>query len=198
MQPMDKYVDETFIETFTGKRFGFLDPQENEVEVYDIANALSKSCRYVGHVSDFYSVAEHCCHLYDFYWDRRTQLDHEDGHGVDYGVRARTVLMHDASEAYLADIARPVKKILPDYQALEAKIEGMLAQKFNLIYPFPVWLKELDTRILLDERKMLQPFASYEWAVDKIGVKPLGVKLQCWSPAQAAREYLHRYNQCKS
>jgi uncharacterized protein len=186
---LDKYRNETFIETFTGKKFGFLDPQQDEVEVYDIANALSKSCRYVGHVSDFYSVAEHCCHLYDYFTSEVSDPTNKE---------SRSVLMHDASEAYLADIARPVKNILPDYQALEAKIEGMLAQKFDLIYPFPKWLKALDTRILLDERKMLQPFASYEWAVDKIGAKPLGVKLQCWSPAQAAREYLHRYNQCKS
>ena len=198
MQPMDKYVDETFIETFTGKRFGFLDPQLDEIHVYDIANALSKSCRYVGHVSDFYSVAEHCCHLYDYYRANETRIGHDDEQGVNYRLRARTILLHDASEAYLADIARPVKKILPDYQKLEAKIEALLAQKFNLLYPFPAWVKEMDTRILLDERKMLQPFATYEWAVDKTGLAPLGVQIQCWSPAQAAREYLFRYDKCKS
>jgi hypothetical protein len=189
MRGLDTYVDELFIETYTGKNFEFLDPKPESVDVFDIANALSKSCRYVGHVSDFYSVAEHCCHLYDFGYNGDQAFTKRD---------RRTLLMHDASEAYLADIARPVKKILPDYQALEAKIEAMLSEKFDLEYPFPKWLKELDTRILLDERKSLQPFAKHVWAVDNTDLKPLGVQIHCWPPAQAAREYLYRYNLCKN
>ena len=49
----------SFIQTFTGKHFNYLDIQLDAIEIEDIANALSNICRFAGHLPEFYSVGQH-------------------------------------------------------------------------------------------------------------------------------------------
>ena len=119
---MTSYTEEDYIETKNGIAFHFLDPQPEEINVWDIAWSLSNQCRYTGHVQKFYSVAEHCCLLYDY----------AKASGVTDKLLLRTILMHDASEAYLTDIARPIKAHIPDYKKLERSEERRVGKECRL------------------------------------------------------------------
>ena len=177
---MTSYTEEDYIETGTGIAFHFLDPQPDEIFIWDIAWSLSNQCRYTGHVTSFYSVAEHCCLLFDY----------AKSTGITDKTFLRTLLMHDASEAYLTDIARPIKAHIPDYKKLEVKIEEAIANKYDLTYPYPPEVRELDTRILMDERSQAMKPSNNVWGVV---ADPLGVKLNFWKPDEAYDEYRKRF-----
>lgn len=87
-----------YIRTFTGRQFWPLDPRADEVEIKDIAHALSNMCRFNGHTKRFYSVAEHCVRVADLF--------RVEGK---FGYPGLLALLHDAAEAYLVDLPRPVK-----------------------------------------------------------------------------------------
>lgn len=160
-----------WIQTATGKQFWPIDPRPHEVCIEDIAHALSMLCRFGGHCRRFYSVAEHSVLL----------------------ARAATAgnklwaLMHDASEAYLVDVPRPLKPFLTGYREAEDKIMRAVAVKFHLRLDMPEEVKRLDVAILMDE--MLQNMAAppARWSTD---TQPIGIKLQFWSPERAREEFL--------
>jgi hypothetical protein len=98
-------------------------PDPETIELEDIARALSKLCRFGGHISGegIYSVGEHSLHVAAQLW--RQFGSHEV---------ALCGLMHDATEAYLSDVIRPVKSLLVQYRAMEAKMAKAIAERFNL------------------------------------------------------------------
>lgn len=167
-----------WIETHTGKQFWFLNPSPEMFDIEDIAHALSMVCRYAGHVTRFYSVAAHCCVIADhFSHDPRLHL---------------TALMHDAAEAYIGDMPRPLKRQLPQFRKVEVRIEQALAETFGLIYPWPKVIKDADLRITLDERRALKPYSTRMWAENSL--MPLGVTIPDWSPERAKWSFLNRYD----
>lgn len=166
-----------WMQTFTGRQFWPIDPRPDEIDLLDVAHGLSMICRYGGHAKRFYSVAEHCCHLFDFAMTRCPQE-----------VLA-WVLMHDASEAYLGDIPRPLKPFLPGYKALEAKMTAAVAVRFNLVGDEPAFVKQIDLRITGDEAAQNMAAPPTPWA-DTGPI--LGVELRFWKPADAKRNFLHR------
>jgi uncharacterized protein len=85
-----------WIQTVTGKQFWPMDAQPEEVDIEDIAHALSLPCRFNGHCKQFYSVAEHSIHV------SRVVSNENAARG----------LLHDAAEAYLSYIPQPVKREL--------------------------------------------------------------------------------------
>lgn len=159
-----------WLQTYTGAAFYPLDPRPEEIRIEDIAAALSKLCRYGGHCIKFYSVAEHCVHVAEY--------------APDYCKR--TALMHDASEAYLIDVPRPVKRFLTNYQEIEAGLEAAIAKRFDLMHPAPPIVKQLDNAILGDEHAQNMGRPPREWRLTE---KPLGVTLKFWTPQQAAYEF---------
>lgn len=165
----------TWIQTYTGKQFWPLDPKPEDICIEDIAHALSMCCRFSGHVERFYSVAEHSVLV-----SQNVPAEHR-----------LTALLHDAAEAYLADIASPIKLHLPDYKAIERKVDHAVAARFDLSYPWPSEVKEADTRILHDERAQLMgdPPAD-DWGID---LEPLGVRVVGHSPAAAKWLFLNEY-----
>lgn len=164
-----------WMQTFTGRQFWPLDPRPEDFDIADIAVALSRVCRYGGHCARFYSVAEHCVHM--------TRA----ARGRGYNKRdQRTALLHDASEAYLADLTRAVKRGLPDYRALESAIMAAVAARYDIDWPVPAHVKDLDELIIADEaaQNMAPPPAPWRH------VMPLGVTLQCLWPDQALVEFM--------
>lgn len=103
------------IVTFSKKLFNPVEPKALEVSIIDIAHALSLICRGNGHFEHFFSVGQHCIFC------AREALARGWGERV-----ALACLLHDASEAYLSDITRPVKKRLPDYKKYEKKLQDII------------------------------------------------------------------------
>lgn len=167
-----------WMQTYTGRPFYPLEPTLDDIEIESIAHSLSMTCRYNGHCLKFYSVAEHCVLL---------------SHTVDPEY-ARWALMHDAGEAYVGDMVRPLKPDMPEFVAIETNLEVMIAGRFNLGWPMPAQVKEHDTRIVVDEMEQNMAPARLPWLLLD-GQRPLGVTLQCWSPDRAEAEYMSRYQQ---
>lgn len=161
-----------FMQVASGRKFWPLDPRSEEVFIEDIAHSLSLQCRYAGHCERFYSVAEHSVHL----------ARHLRWQGVEVALWA---LLHDASEAYLVDIPRPVKGHLVGYKDAEAKVMAAVCQRFGLDPVMPPQVHEADNRIIGDELVNMVPMAWHERYSD-----PLGVQIRCWYPAQAEEEFL--------
>ena len=140
-----------WIETYTGKKFHLLDPQPDEIDIEDIAHALSNQCRYTGHTRRFFSVAEHSIHV---------SL-------LSYNFKLAG-LMHDASEAYLSDISRPVKQLTPvgpPYYQVEDKMMTAIANKYGFEWPLPKEVKTADNIMLFTEKDQLM--TSLSWSDDK-------------------------------
>lgn len=170
------------IQTFTGKYFWPLDPCPNEVDIRDIAHHLSNICRFTGAVKYFYSVAQHSVLA-------SRQFERYPGN--------MQALIHDASEAYICDLAKPVKDSMPDYRGIEERLMFTIAEKFELPWPFPRAIKTADTRMLLTEKRDLMPGDrdSWEWRSD--GIEPYPWKIVPWGPERAEEEFLSRFEECK-
>lgn len=163
-----------------GRRFFIMDPQPSEIHIADIAASLSKLCRYGGHTKRFYSVAEHCVHIAN-----AAPVEH-----------ALTALLHDASEAYLVDVPRPVKRYLSNYAKLESDVMRAVAERFGIAWPLPEVVKRLDNAILADERaqvmpRMLEDVPNHDWGATE---PALGVEIGCWSPDKAEYEFLAAFD----
>lgn len=101
--------------------------------IEDIAHALSYQCRFGGHLPKFYSVAQHslnCSYLMD---NKELKL---------------AALLHDASEAYLLDIPRPIKQGLSNYKEIEDGLMKLIAEKFGFEYPLHSEVKKIDELML--------------------------------------------------
>lgn len=176
-----------YITTWTGIRFNFSEPTPEQINLEDVAHSLSMQCRYNGHCSKFYSVAEHCVLIarWVYLTTRSRQL-------------ALEALFHDASEAYLCDIPRPVKSRLdPNYHNLEYAIDRAVARKWNLALPWHAFIEQGDYRICLDEYAELfeERLGPCCWKLPYS--EPLGVSIQCWPPDTAEREFRMLFFQLK-
>lgn len=148
-----------WMQTFSGQQFWPLLPM-GEIKFIDIAHALSMICRYGGHTKSFYSVAQHCVLA-----SHMVPAEH-----------AKWALLHDAAEAYLGDIVRPIKKsfgfYVPDrdfmvtYEHCEANLLSVIGERFGLEWPLPVEvIEEVDLRLLMSERAALMNAPPAPWGV---------------------------------
>ena len=173
----------TWITTYSGAKVDMLNTRPQDIHQDDIAYSLARICRFNGHTNRFYSVAEHSVLMAEHLLKADV--------GAPSRKMLRTILLHDATEAYLGDLPAPVKKLLPDYKALEARLEEVIAHRFRLYYPLPELVKHLDSRILLDERSNLLTFTDHKWDVDKTNLEPLGVTINNWSSVVAEHHFRH-------
>lgn len=170
-------VEDGWVETYTGVAFYFNKPTVEMIKLADVAHALAYLCRYNGHSKHFYSVAEHSYHMAQWLLD--------EGYSV---KTALTGLLHDVAEAYIGDMPRPIKVTMPNFKAMEARIEAVAKDRFDIIYPFPHIIKQLDSRILNDERGQVMQKSEHEWGTDSL--EPLGVEIQFWDPFYAESQFL--------
>lgn len=149
------------IVTSQGKFVNPLDIQPEDIDVRDIARALSHICRYTGHTERFYSVAEH-----SVYVSRLAEMEAEQVGSDAAKVCAVQGLFHDAGEAYLSDIASPVKnssdfeQYRTEENLLLHRILEALSDEFNLRIgtPLRVEVKSADHRIVMNEFLRLMPW----------------------------------------
>lgn len=176
--------DVSYIRTYSGGRFWPLDPHPDDLKIEDIAHALSNLCRWTGHSEKFYSVAQHCV-LVSENLPPHLQLEG---------------LLHDASEAYLSDLSRPVKHapgLGEVYREAEKKIEEAIAVKFGLPKNTSPEIKVVDNRLLYTEGRDLM--MGFVWNNESAEVNATGspnflsLKIEPWSPERAKQEFLQRF-----
>lgn len=166
----------------SGKRFYPLRAQPEELEITDIAAGLSNMCRFAGHCRQFYSVAQHSV------WVSRLCGPPE---------LALWGLLHDASEAFIADIARPIKHLpeLEGYRNFEKKLMEVVCLRFGLPFEQPAVVKTADNILAATEARDLMPHPlptdwilqpSHGYAVLPDTVIPMG-------PVQAYNFFLGAY-----
>lgn len=160
------------IRTFTGKYVNPNDTKNMEVCIEDIAHALSQQPRFGGHLPTFYSVAQHCVEVANM-----LPLEHK-----------LAGLLHDASEAYLIDVPRPVKEILVNYKMIEDKVMGRISQEFGFEWPMHEAVKIADEYMLQAEWDALM--------LGKTAGRPLSLLLPL-NPVNAEEAFLKLYNELK-
>ncbi len=164
-----------YIETRFGNKVHFLNPSPEEIDIKDIAFSLANQCRFNGHVP-FFSVAEHSI-----------------------AVAARLPpalqlagLLHDAAEAYLSDIPSPIKQFLPDYRAMEEKVDAVIREKFAVILSDDDVreIKRADQEQTYTEAHYLLETQGASW-VPRMFVPDEKYAPRCLPPVEAVKAFLH-------
>lgn len=116
-------MNKDFIVTISKKRFSPLQAEAGDIEITDIAHALSLLCRANGYIRHFYSVAQHSLNC----------AAEAKARGLSEDVQL-ACLLHDASEAYISDVTRPVKRSLPNYMEIEKSLQKLIFEKYSLAH----------------------------------------------------------------
>lgn len=169
-----------WMQTHSGRAYWPMDPRHEDVDIADIAHALSMICRFGGHVLRFYSVAEHSVHV-----SRCVPPEH-----------ALQALMHDATEAYIGDMVRPLKQNMPVYERCEANNWRAICQRFDLPEVMHPSVKVADNAVLLAEKDALlvEPPEPWTWAA---GLKAAPVSIVGYMPDTARELFMDRFNELK-
>lgn len=189
-----------WIQTVSGKQFYPLDPRPEDVDIRDIAHALSNMCRFTGHTKTFYSVAQHSVIA---------------SHVVDPKA-AMLALLHDAAEAYMGDIARPWKKFLwaglnpgssepwpSGFERLkhcEERLLAVILSSLGVIQSGPLWeeVERADVMLLATEARDLMAPLHPDWHhQEKNGFAVLPERIVPWTPGRSYQEFMYRFDQLK-
>lgn len=166
-----------YVGTFTGRKVHFLNPHTDEIHIDDITQSLGMQCRFNGHVKKFYSVAEHSVHVARLVLER-----------TDDKRQALYALLHDASEAYLCDIQRPIKLTLTNYEDIEKRLQDCIFAKYDA--PLHSHVTDyIDKHIVRVEAEQLYPVAP-DWVeqYDRIDMQ-----VKCWEPIVAQSQFQHMF-----
>lgn len=168
-----------WILTYTGKKFYALDPWPEDIDIRDIARALSMTCRFSGHVNRFYSVAQHSVLV--------SELVPKE--------YALTGLLHDAAEAYLTDIPSPIKhnmKMSEEYRQMENNVLSVIMAKYGGTFPLSDEVEKIDHNIVGTEA--IELFNKFpDWVLDR-NLLIYDVEIQPLSPYNAEKLFLRRFN----
>lgn len=162
-----------WITTFTGKKFHYLNPSRDEICIEDIAHALALTCRFGGHCRQFYSVAEHSFRLIEIV-AKKDKL---------------AALFHDAHEAYLHDVPRPIKCDMQGYREIADGIQRMIHMAFDITVHYPDHLKFADDILLATESRDIMATIQ-DWAELP---KPLTAQIKPMDWQLAERIFLDYY-----
>ncbi|NML59951.1 phosphohydrolase [Massilia sp. RP-1-19] len=137
-----------YVSTFSGNRFYPLEPRIDHVAIEDIAHGLAYQCRFNGQTCEFYSVAQHSLVVASL---------------VPPALRL-AALLHDAAEAYLGDMVKPLKVLLPEFAAIEDKVSLIIGAAFGVDFSDYGPIKEADLIALATEKRDLMPHSVERWA----------------------------------
>ena len=189
MTPMQHLLDPSAsFYTFTGIEFHPFAPVPEAILLADIAHALARQCRYGGHVSSWYSVAEHSVLV-------STLVPPAD---------ALWGLLHDSDEAYLPDLPAPIKRAFPDYQAAGDRLRAVVMQRFHLPIAQPASVGDADLRIRVPEQQALFKNRPRDMtstlarracrAMEAISPLPTDIPIVGLPPGQAEQAFLDRFH----
>lgn len=189
----------SWIQTFTGRRFDPLNPKSNDIDILDIAHALANQNRFAGHTKPHgYSIAQHSVlvatvlagpvryHSFIACPERRL------------GLRG---LLHDATEAYISDIPRPVKhsQQFDFYRNVEDGIEKAIEEKFELPHWGTEYIKRADQLVLVAESEDLMSPLDPTWKFQTAnGYTRWFPEIRVWSAGESELRFLQYYTALKS
>lgn len=138
--------------TFSGKEIDLNNFQPSDFCIEDVAHSLSRTCRYNGHCSKFYSVATHSSNTY-----RIAKL---------IGANEPTclyALMHDAPEAYIGDMPGPLKKTMKEFSTLDKHIDKQIIKAIGKELYFENWHEFIDFDLVnkIDKSLLLPEMAEF-------------------------------------
>ncbi|WP_192888374.1 hypothetical protein [Paracidovorax avenae] len=178
LEARDKAIGPTIL-LASGRYFSFTEPESTPVSVEDIAHALSHLCRFTGHCRGFYSVAQHAVLV-----SHLVPPEH-----------AFHALHHDDVEAVMGDMSSPLKRLMPEYKALEHRVEAAILAQFGLPPATPAAVKHADLVALRTEQRDLMHIDGGRWpSLDGIEPSP-NFNLQPMGPDSARRLYLDRHQE---
>ncbi len=165
----------TYIRTVSGIKFYYRRPTTAMIKLDDIVWALSRLPRFLGHtLGEPYTILRHSCFVHDLAPDDCK----------------REALGHDFAEYVLSDISSPCKALLPDYCALEQRVERVIARRFKLRFPFPSAVKTADLIALATEMKQL---CGGRRDYKDLPFPPAKVTIDIWSPERTREEFMKRW-----
>ena len=166
---------ETWIETYSGKKLDVFNINKEAIDIVDIAHALSMACRFNGHLKRFLSVAEHSIIVASMV-EEKHQLP---------------ALLHDAAEAYITDIPRPIKQMIPMVNEIDAALTKAIFEKYGCAYPIDPEITEVDRELCLAEAR------DSNMDVDSWGERYSFIEHTPfhWSPVEAKKYFLKMFNE---
>ena len=177
----------SMLETYTGVMFNLVDPSPADVRIEDIARSLSRIPRFNGHTREAYSVAQHSVFVESIVAQR----------GI--GPLGRlAALLHDAAEAYVGDVTRPVRELIPKFQRIHdrvmyvievALLQGMSAERMGVAHH----IREADNAALATEARDQMSSSGKGW-LSLVGVLPRDGTVIPWSEETSRRLFMQRYN----
>lgn len=166
------------IKVSAGHYVDLLNPDPATIEIRSIAAALSKTCRFGGHSPKFYSVAEHCVHA--------VALAAAEGYTCD---ALTAVFLHDAAEAYVGDMVKPLKNMMPEFANVERRLESAIEKAFGIDFcKYHTIIKRFDRAMLKAEKIAMWPQDAEDWHGFH-SIEDTVVSFQFWSPGQAEANF---------
>jgi predicted HD phosphohydrolase len=163
----------------SGKYFDLANPRPEDFTFFDIAGPLAKICRFGGQIDYFYSVAEHLWHC--------TYLAEKDGLPIE---TQQAILLHDAAEAFIGDVIKPLKIMFSEYKKIELDVEWAISQKFAIDFAREEQaIKKIDHEMLIAERRHLFSKDDVEWEGEN-EVRKVEVQFRKWDHHEAEFAYI--------
>ena len=189
MKPRERYGN--WSQTFTGRQAWPMDPRVEDFDVRDIAHALALQCRFAGHCRVPYSVAEHSVRAARYV---EGAFPRRYPHASAEHLRRVTLaaLLHDATEAYLVDVPRPVKPHLHGYRDTEERLARVIELWAGLPHGATSWrlVREADELLLMTEKRDLMAEAPAPWTFAQgVPATPLPEAIQPWTWQVAEWEF---------
>lgn len=168
---------DAWIVTYSGNKFNVFNPNSSSVNIEDIAHALAMCTRFNGHLKHYYSIAEHCWHM-------------------SYLVEpqfALAALMHDAAEAYLSDIPRPIKGLLPQIKLIEGGVINTIFDHYRI----SMWsdtIFKFDRALCLAEAEQAG-MSTQDWFEGHDIYGHVDTVIRFWDWNTAKEKFLERFNE---
>lgn len=167
-----------YVSTFLGHRFYPGAPCIDDVHIEDIAHGLAFQCRFNGQTRTFYSVAQHSLFVAGLV-PARLRL---------------AALLHDAAEAYLGDMVKPLKALFPEFSRLEEDVMAIIGERFGVAGYSDPTIKRADLIALATEKRDLMPHSSEAWE-SLSGITPVPTRIRPLAPHEAKAVFLERFRE---